>query len=60
MDKPTLVALVLVNRRFHALVEPLIWRELTSLVPILRLLPEYFVEERMIVVSSSNPFSYVF
>ncbi|KAL1759390.1 hypothetical protein FB107DRAFT_287825 [Schizophyllum commune] len=49
LDKPALVALVLVNRRFHALVEPLIWRELTSLVPLLRLLPEYFVEERVIV-----------
>ncbi|KAL1708217.1 hypothetical protein EV121DRAFT_287818 [Schizophyllum commune] len=54
LDKPALVALVLVNRRFHALVEPLIWRELTSLVPILRLLPEYFVKERMIVLPCTS------
>ncbi|KAL1732353.1 hypothetical protein EV714DRAFT_206914 [Schizophyllum commune] len=54
LDKPTLVTLVLVNRRFHALVEPIIWRELSSLVPILRLLPEYFVEESMLVVKAAS------
>ncbi|KAL1668167.1 hypothetical protein GGF50DRAFT_111582 [Schizophyllum commune] len=54
LDKPTLVALVLVNRRFRALVEPIIWRELSSLVPILRLLPEYFVEESMLVLPCAS------
>ncbi|KAL1708208.1 hypothetical protein EV121DRAFT_268073 [Schizophyllum commune] len=42
LDKRSLYALLLVNRRFHAIAEPVLWRELSSLVPILRLLPEYF------------------
>ncbi|KAI5892750.1 uncharacterized protein SCHCODRAFT_02627031 [Schizophyllum commune H4-8] len=42
LSKADQVALVRVNRHFHALVEPLIWRELTSIVPLLLLLPEYF------------------
>ncbi|KAL1732348.1 hypothetical protein EV714DRAFT_282721 [Schizophyllum commune] len=42
LSKADQVALIRVNRHFHALVEPLIWRELTSIVPLLLLLPEYF------------------
>ncbi|KAL1697083.1 hypothetical protein GGG16DRAFT_42310 [Schizophyllum commune] len=42
LDKRSLYALLLVNQRFHAIAEPVLWRELSSLVPILRLLPEYF------------------
>ncbi|KAL1697075.1 hypothetical protein GGG16DRAFT_42678 [Schizophyllum commune] len=42
LDKPGLYVFLLVNHRFHAIAEPVLWRELSSLVPILRLLPEYF------------------
>ncbi|KAL1740457.1 hypothetical protein HDZ31DRAFT_76876 [Schizophyllum fasciatum] len=42
LDNPDLCALALVNIRLSAVAEPHIWRELSSLVPILRLLPEFF------------------
>ncbi|KAL1683264.1 hypothetical protein EV122DRAFT_258186 [Schizophyllum commune] len=47
LDKRNLYALLLVSKRFHAVAEPVLWRELSSLVPILRLLPEYFEREAL-------------
>ncbi|KAL1759384.1 hypothetical protein FB107DRAFT_271199 [Schizophyllum commune] len=47
LKKADLVVLSQVDRRLHALVEPLIWRELPSLVPLLQLLPPgyFFIED---------------
>ncbi|KAL1724302.1 hypothetical protein EV715DRAFT_244792 [Schizophyllum commune] len=47
LDKRNLYALLLVSKRLHAVAEPVLWRELSSIVPILRLLPEYFEREAL-------------
>ncbi|KAL1752206.1 hypothetical protein FB107DRAFT_293307 [Schizophyllum commune] len=56
LDNRNLYAFLLVSKRLHAVAEPVLWRELSSLVPILRLLPEYFEREALHpTVKSSNP-----
>ncbi|KAL1697086.1 hypothetical protein GGG16DRAFT_33558, partial [Schizophyllum commune] len=47
LDNRNLYAFLLVSKRLHAVAEPVLWRELSSLVPILRLLPEYFEREAL-------------
>ena len=57
LKKADLVVLSQVDRRLHALVEPLIWRELPSLVPLLQLLPPgyFFIEDIELVRGQSFP-----
>ena len=55
-SKADLASLVRVDQRFQALGEGILWRELPSIVPLLRLLmPEYFYLNYVYVVSTMAP-----